>query len=395
MLDDAQVDVPGLGPLCRHALAYSSQKLWCVGGFDSQKTLSETLCIDIESLGQLKASSHSTNPKTFSQSLKPTTDQKDSSDIQTKVKETPSQDALAQPSSGSSEEAKQQVLSRPTVTSDFSQKSVPDQENPGNSMSLAVAYSGSREDGTASRDLSIEASTSDTEASEGWRSFLPQVAKAFWRSQAGTENVNTAKEGQAVLSTGPDFPAFQSAVQRSNSIEDMGQQVEGNKPECRKALGGEFDTSNEAALALPGSDIVNSSAIMGDAPQQSINHSCRTDATAVDSDTLLELIEGLKSGEISRKQSVTLDSKHIACSIAQGAPLNFPGEIQTMSISPMQTLPSPSESRDGQQDAEPLFRRLTAVMRIQSGMLVNDKTTTAMLTMGWPILLTCDRKEKQ
>lgn len=63
-----QVDIPGLGALCRHAVAFIHGHVWCYGGFDGAKTLGDTLCIDIAQLGQLQASSHSTEPKTFSSS---------------------------------------------------------------------------------------------------------------------------------------------------------------------------------------------------------------------------------------------------------------------------------------------------------------------------------------
>ena len=46
-------------------MALSNGRVWCVGGFDGQQTLGETLCIDVQQLGQLKASSHSTEPQTF------------------------------------------------------------------------------------------------------------------------------------------------------------------------------------------------------------------------------------------------------------------------------------------------------------------------------------------
>ena len=191
-------------------MTHSGGKVWCVGGFDGQKTLGDTLCIDVQQLGKLKATSHSTKPETFAQPEQASPERRSRKKA----------DGHSQDASGEANSARDQ-LGRMSET----------------------------------RSHALDDPTSQPLAAEG--------------SSQGIATEEKTATGGGELEIYP----------KSNGL--------------RKAA-----SPAEAGL--------------GD----------KSEATAIDTAALQELIVEMKSGQISKKQSVDLDSKHIACSIAQGAPLS-------------------------------------------------------------------------
>ena len=126
--------------------------------------------------------------------------------------------------------------------------------------------------------------------------------------QSGMQATSQAVLGDLTLPKSTKQQSMESTTQTSSNEDD---------PHRQAALDGGNRKSKERGSSNPSLDNLD-----------------RLEATAIDIGTLNELITDMKSGQISRRQSVDLESKHIACSIAQGAPLqnNRPGKGQAMHL---------------------------------------------------------------
>lgn len=230
-------------------MACSSGRVWCIGGFDGQQTLGDTLCIDVQQLGQLKATSHSTQPETFAQ---------------------------------------------------------PKQEPIGN-FSASKEEPGSQDEG--SETIPVGAQSSGT----------------IHKNGAGTGS--SSDKTKAILEE-----------RASRDTEADGRNMKASQPVA------ETDSKLEG--------------------------------TAMDTATLKELISEMKSGQISKKQNVELDSKHIACSIAQGSPLSprLKPQDEDMQL-PEQEKPRLSKAAVSdvslKGSPKPAIRMLTAVFDEAEGMLLD------------------------
>ena len=285
-----QVLLPGLGPICRHAIAHSSGKVWCVGGFDGQQTLGDTLCIDVQQLGQLKATSHTTQPETFAQ---------------------------------------------------------PKQASP-DKLSTDKVDKSSVEQSTALPDQ-VRAFGDDAESSNGY--------------QEGSIQANTTaapRDGQAEASTTQKLAervsSEESPLPDQNGIEARSREC------CSSPVDGKLakEQAQQESSQEPDEYAAHLKSVSG--------MSNRLEATAMDTEALKELITEMKSGQISKKQSVELDSKHIACSIAQGAPLSprqgTKGETKQLpSPGKLQNSDAALQSSTAEGAVKPAIRMMTAVFK--------------------------------
>lgn len=434
-----QVDITGMGSICRHAIVFRDKHLWCYGGFDGQQTLGDTLCIDIQQLGQLTASSHSTTPQTFTPMKPP----------QGKGPDAESEQHAEASSSGrkaAQQRERTKVLSEKQPKSEDSAKSCT--SHPSHAAAGKLSQMSISKPGPKTGEVLLQGSQSQepcivTRAQGNAQSLFSKAAGMFWRDSAakeapsfsagGTEDNRPARnkisKGEPCSEEQPDkdqptplssLPqGHDTSVSPANSPEEStgeddplpvaGKQVQLSEPPLEfspeadllqkadrqgrntrlpaltsevlprsNAEGMQISNTNQQILAqreeqgssepavccsheaLPESTSedfqLQSSPATGaqskttgsskipeaqgleagsekskDRPETQTKAGnrgengrvdCGLEATAMDSTVLQELIAEMKSGEISRKQSIDLDSKHIACSIAQGASLN-------------------------------------------------------------------------
>lgn len=197
--------------------------MWCVGGFDGQRTLGDTTQIDISALGKLEASSHSTTPDTFSRE--------------------PS--AQGDGSKPASDGTQSKQVKEENLQSVATSQTAPTVEEPVTtplaSLALHCSAEGAkperdvREGCTSSPDPEAETVQLNCGSAQGWRGILPGVTSLFWGSQSRRDN-DDQDRSPSKKRMAPERPAGTASIDdatcttlnRSNSIEDLGVVAEGN-----------------------------------------------------------------------------------------------------------------------------------------------------------------------
>ena len=293
-------------------MTHSSGRVWCAGGFDGQQTLGDTLCIDVQQLGQLKAISHSTKPETFAQPEQESAERRSTAQADGKL-----QDEGGDAGSAGGHSNRMSEVGLHAEDASTAQKPAGGRSRQG----IAVEERAALDQLLSPQQLSLSPSSSLPSANEKQPSKQlhgsadqATASQARQSSQQALGGQQGKESGESVLADCGADASIPQAVPDEESgrghypCQSLGHSVGSENrrdtPKKRELGDAEVDKRNESTSR----------------PQA--GWSDRLEATAMDTATLKELITEMKSGQISRKQSVELGSKDIACSIAQGAPLS-------------------------------------------------------------------------
>jgi hypothetical protein len=281
-----------MGQMCRHSLALSGGRLWGVGGFDGQNTLAQTFCIDLGGLGQLTATSHTPTPHTFEAPH---------------ACEAPLTDTLPprNPGAGTPSGSTPQLPGVPpkgTLPVNMGPESKI--EGPGAEERAGAFAEAELPEGVGEGEGGKgDGDSKGQERVPGWRQLLRKATGLLYNSVGSSEGLSG---GVAPESADMDVPSPADAARRMESPESA---------EARPER--EDDLANGAALDS-GIPAAESSAIGENATSPAFP----AQTAAISEEELQSIISRVKSGELLPSPRVPLASKLIACSIAQGAPLN-------------------------------------------------------------------------
>lgn len=318
-LDWLQVEIAGLGPICRHSLAYSQGSLWCLGGFDGQNTLEDTLCIDIKQLGQLEASSHTTRPQTFERPHSPASKEHPNSQ---------KQDEGNVQTDDSSSSVLQQIgkADRGADIEDLTAQMPPRPTGEGNLLRRAAKWllQSSRTSASPSNEENlVDGGEIKVHATESPSIDLPNGngSAQGQHEVSHSEGADYASEHKLDLPT----PAVQNpAALQATAARGVHHYTSyaGTNTNLTPEASSQPSLLGEMPNAERSEDGIHAAESLEQGNEFLDGNNDTSDATAVDSALLKDLITGLKSEESLGNKSVSLDSHQAAYFQEPEAPLD-------------------------------------------------------------------------
>jgi len=367
-----QVDIPGMGQMCRHSLALSGSRLWGMGGFDGQNTLAQTFCIDLEGLGQLTATAHTPNPLTFQQphtsEAPPAFQAPLTADTHTPLLP-PSNPGVATPSSSTFQQPGPQPKEALPATMGAESKS----EGPRVNNAGVPAEAARPEGAGGGEGVTGGGGLATQEGLPGWWQLLQKATGLLNGSRSKFSSSEAMCSGVAPETEAMDMPSPANFVRRKReSQESRRESHEGGTPppsslgESGGLNSAEVRTERENNLAngraLDSQGTVINRASVGEDPTP---RASPARAAAISGEELQSIISRVKSGGLLPTPRLALASRLIACSIAQGAPLDSKGDTLAMPNGGFQVLGgSAMQEEGGLPKSEPLpIRMLVASLK--------------------------------